>query len=209
MTISAANAGDPLGHAAEASCEIGVGMSVVLPLRDSIGQATLPVRTQRALKVFVTGGNGFIGSVVVRLLHAAGHTVRVLVRPAANTQRIDAIPAERVVGDVRDGALLRRAIEGRSRRNPSGRPQRGDLIDSPEMGGTSQGGTAGVLAAARATPGVRVIHVSSVLAVGSTPHARANRRNLSLPSRRRQAAGPQPPQASGRAALPPGRGRRA
>ena len=62
------------------------------------------VRTQRALKVFVTGGNGFIGSVVVRLLHAAGHTVRVLVRPAANTRRIDAVPHECVVGDVRNGA---------------------------------------------------------------------------------------------------------
>ena len=78
------------------------GMSTVWPLRDSVGQTTLRVRTQRALKVFVTGGNGFIGSVVVRLLHAAGHTVRVLVRPAANTERIDAIPVERVVGDVRD-----------------------------------------------------------------------------------------------------------
>ena len=36
------------------------------------------------------------------------------------------------------------------------------------MGETTQGGIAGVLAAARATPGMRVIHVSSVLAVGST-----------------------------------------
>ncbi len=143
-------------------------MSTVLPLRDSAGQTTVPIRTQRSLKVFVTGGNGFIGSVVVRLLHAAGHTVRLLVRPQANTTRIDSVPGERVVGDVRDGTLLRRALEGQNAVIHLAGLSSWELIDSPEMGETSQGGTAGVLAAARATPDVRVIYVSSVLAVGST-----------------------------------------
>jgi dihydroflavonol-4-reductase len=143
-------------------------MSTVLPLRDSAGQTTLPSRTQRSLKVFVTGGNGFIGSVVVRLLHAAGHTVRLLVRPAANTERIDSVPAERVVGDVRDGALLRRALEGQNAVIHLAGLSSWELIDSPEMGETTQGGTAAVLAAARANPGMRVVYVSSVLAVGST-----------------------------------------
>src|SRR5580698_10152763 len=119
-------------------------MSTVMPLRDSAGQSTLPTRTQRSLKVFVTGGNGFIGSVVVRLLQAAGHTVRLLVRPAANTQRIDTIPQERVVGDVRDAALLRRALEDQNAVVHLAGLSSWDLIDSPEMGETSQGGTAGV-----------------------------------------------------------------
>ena len=142
-------------------------MSTVMPLRDSAGQSTLPARTQRSLKVFVTGGNGFIGSVVVRLLHAAGHTVRLLVRPAANTEHIDSVPVERVVGDVRDGACCG-GLEGQNAVIHMAGLSSWDLIDSPEMGETTQGGTAGVLAAARATPGVRVVYVSSVLAVGST-----------------------------------------
>ncbi|HTU27418.1 MAG TPA: NAD-dependent epimerase/dehydratase family protein [Pirellulales bacterium] len=143
-------------------------MSTVLPLRDPAQPSRLGFRTERALKVFVTGGNGFIGSVVVRLLHAAGHTVRVLVRPQANTERIAAVPVERVVGDVRDGALLRRAIAGQDAVIHMAGLSSWDLIDSPQMGETTQGGTAGVLAAAREKPGTRVVYVSSVLAVGST-----------------------------------------
>ncbi len=81
-------------------------ISTVLPLVDSAGQATLAFRTRRSLKVFVTGANGFIGSVVVRMLHAAGHSVRVLVRPNAHTERIDQLPLERVVGDVPRRRLL-------------------------------------------------------------------------------------------------------
>jgi dihydroflavonol-4-reductase len=44
-----------------------------------------------------------------------------------------------------------------------------DLIDSPAMGETCEGGTANVLAAARTVGGVRVVYASSVLAVGSRP----------------------------------------
>ena len=54
------------------------------------------------MKVFVTGGNGFIGSRVVRQLHAQGHEVRCLVRETSKTHRIDMVPFERHVGDVRD-----------------------------------------------------------------------------------------------------------
>ena len=67
--------------------------------------------------VLVTGGAGFIGSFVTDRLLAAGHTVRVLdildpqVHPAGAPSYL-APGAELVVGDVRDAATLRRALDG-------------------------------------------------------------------------------------------------
>lgn len=126
--------------------------------------------TQRTLKILVTGGNGFIGSTLVRLLHGAGHELRCLLRPSSNTSRIDAFPVERFVGDVRDPACLRQAIEGQQAVIHLAGLSSWDLIDSPAMGETCEGGTRNVLAAAQAAGGVRVVYVSSVLAVGGRKH---------------------------------------
>ncbi len=142
-------------------------MAVGSRLRDS---AADPLRPPRTLKILVTGGNGFIGSVLVRLLHAAGHEVRCLLRPTSNTARINEFPIERFVGDVRDPACLRRAVEGQQAVIHLAGLSSWDLIDSPAMGETCEGGTKNVLAAARAVDGVRVVYVSSVLAVGSRPN---------------------------------------
>jgi dTDP-L-rhamnose 4-epimerase len=67
--------------------------------------------------VLVTGGAGFIGSFVTDRLLAAGYTVRVLdnldpqVHPAGPPTYL-APGAELVVGDVRDAATLRSALDG-------------------------------------------------------------------------------------------------
>ena len=138
-------------------------ISTVLPLVGSAGRSTLAFRTRRSLKVFVTGANGFIGSVVVRMLHAAGHTVRVLVRPNAHTERIDRAP-RRTRGGRRaaTAACLRRAVEGQHAVIHLAGLSSWDLIDSPEMGETTGRGTAGVLAAAlrhaRDARGLRLQH---------------------------------------------------
>lgn len=60
----------------------------------------------------VTGGCGFIGSHLVEAIVAAGHGVRVLDDLSTGTP--DRLPheAELVIGDVRDRAWLRRAVEG-------------------------------------------------------------------------------------------------
>ncbi len=143
-------------------------MAIVSPLRISTNDETS--QATRTLNILVTGGNGFIGSVLVRQLNAAGHRVRCLLRPTSNTNRIDDVPVERFTGDVRDAACLRQAVAGQQAVIHLAGLSSWDLIDSPAMGETCEGGTANVLAAARAAGGVRVVYVSSVLAVGSRPN---------------------------------------
>ncbi|HFD40073.1 MAG TPA: NAD-dependent epimerase/dehydratase family protein [Anaerolineae bacterium] len=64
------------------------------------------------MQVFVSGGTGFIGGAVVRRLLAEGHQVRALVRPGADTRRLDGLPVERVTGDLSDEAALRQGVAG-------------------------------------------------------------------------------------------------
>jgi dihydroflavonol-4-reductase len=64
------------------------------------------------MRTFVTGGTGFIGGALVRHLLAAGHEVRVLVRPGADTRQLNGLPVERVEGDVRDPNSLRHGMAG-------------------------------------------------------------------------------------------------
>jgi len=121
------------------------------------------------MKVFVTGGNGFIGSVVVRTLLAEGHAVRCLLRASSQTERIDGLPYERVEGDVRDAGAVARGLEGCGGAIHLASLSSWDQIDSPLMEEVVEGGTANLLAAAKAQPGTRVVFVSSILAVnGST-----------------------------------------
>jgi dihydroflavonol-4-reductase len=124
------------------------------------------------MKVFVTGGNGFIGSVVVRLLIAGGHTVRCLLRPTSQTERIDGLAYERVEGDVRDAASVGRGMDGCDAAIHLASLSAWDLIDSPLMNEVVEGGTRNLLEAARARPGTRVVFVSSILAINGSaePH---------------------------------------
>jgi dihydroflavonol-4-reductase len=64
------------------------------------------------MRTFVTGGTGFIGGAVVRRLLEAGHEVRALVRPGANTRQLDGLPVERVEGDLLNHESLRRGMAG-------------------------------------------------------------------------------------------------
>ncbi len=62
--------------------------------------------------ILITGATGFIGSRIVHALRAQDRPVRALVRDADGAARLHAWGCETVVGDVRDAASLRRAVEG-------------------------------------------------------------------------------------------------
>lgn len=124
------------------------------------------------MNVFVTGGNGFIGSAVVRLLLAEGHTVRCLLRSQSQTDRIDGLAYERVLGDVRDAESVRRGMAGCAAVIHLASLSAWDLIDSPLMDEVVEGGTRNVLDAARAQGGTRVVFVSSILAVNGSQEPR-------------------------------------
>jgi dihydroflavonol-4-reductase len=64
------------------------------------------------MRIFVTGGTGFIGGSVVRCLLAASHEVRVLVRPGADTRQLDGLPVQHIAGDLKDADSLRRGVAG-------------------------------------------------------------------------------------------------
>jgi dihydroflavonol-4-reductase len=64
------------------------------------------------VRVFVTGANGLLGSTLCRVLHAEGHAVRGLVRPASNRRSLEGLPIELVEGDVTDERSMRKGADG-------------------------------------------------------------------------------------------------
>lgn len=64
------------------------------------------------MPIFITGGTGFLGVNLVRLLIARGRHVRVLVRKNSNRLGLSSDLIEFVPGDVTDATSIRRAMEG-------------------------------------------------------------------------------------------------
>lgn len=64
------------------------------------------------MRVFLTGGSGFIGARVLEELLAEGHTVRCLLRDPFVRLPIDDPSVERVRGDVTDSRSLRGSMRG-------------------------------------------------------------------------------------------------
>ena len=64
------------------------------------------------MKVFVTGGTGFVGTEMVRQLLSAGHVVRCLVRPGSEGKLPIREGIEVRLGDATDPASLQGTLEG-------------------------------------------------------------------------------------------------
>ena len=89
-------------------------MSLGLPngLQDSLVPRDSPTLiSQGIVKTLVTGGTGFLGSHLVRVLLERGEEVRCLTRRASRLDNLTDLPAEVVTGDLRDLDSLRKAAK--------------------------------------------------------------------------------------------------
>ena len=67
------------------------------------------------MKVLIAGATGMVGGEAARILSSGGDTVRALIRPTSNAEKIAALKGagiEVVEGDLRDRASLDAACDG-------------------------------------------------------------------------------------------------
>lgn len=118
------------------------------------------------MPIFITGGTGFLGVNLVRLLVERGERVRLLVRREPSRLGLESDLIEFVRGDVTDGDSVREGLRGCDRVYHLA----GWVQISPWGWGTARAvnveGTRNVCAAAMALGVTRVVHTSSIATTG-------------------------------------------
>ncbi len=117
----------------------------------------------------VTGGNGFIGAHVVRALVARGTHVRAFVRKGADTPALDGVDCEIAVGDIRDLTSVEVSVHGCDEVYHVAADYRLWVVDEAPMYAANVEGTRNVLAAAGRAGVAKIVHTSSVGALGIGP----------------------------------------
>lgn len=119
-------------------------------------------------KILVTGGNGFIGSRLVKHLIDKGYSVRCLLRKTSKTDRLAGLTYETHYGDVTDLSSLVEGMKGCDGVMHLASLSNWDDIHSPRMEGVVVGGSKNVLEAAKQSGNMRVVYVSSSTAIDGT-----------------------------------------
>ncbi|HET6997227.1 MAG TPA: NAD-dependent epimerase/dehydratase family protein [Solirubrobacterales bacterium] len=122
------------------------------------------------MKVFVTGGTGFIGGEVVRQLRARGDEVVCLVRSPGKGAKVAELGCGLAAGDLSDGDALKQGMEGcdavihAAAMYEVGIPKK----QHPEMWEANVAGTERVMKAALEAKIPRIVYVSTVGIFGNT-----------------------------------------
>jgi dihydroflavonol-4-reductase len=124
------------------------------------------------LKAFVTGGTGFLGAHVARVLQQQGADLRLLVRPTSNLSNLEGLKADRVTGDLRSPESLEKAMSGCDTVFHVAADYRLWVRDPEPMYQANVEGTRAVLEAARKTGVRRVVYTSSVATIGFRANGR-------------------------------------
>jgi dihydroflavonol-4-reductase len=133
-------------------------------------------------RAFLTGGTGFVGANLARLLLADGWSVRALARAGSDRRNLAGLPLEIVEGDLRDDDLAAKigavdALFHVAAHYSLYRADRDALMRS------NVDGTRTVLAAARRAGVGRTVYTSSVAAIGVRHDAPADETFQSAPDR--------------------------
>src|SRR5262245_35117847 len=62
-------------------------------------------------RVLITGGTGFVGSAIARVVAERGFALRVLVRPSRPRTNLEGLPCEIAEGDMMDAKSMMRALK--------------------------------------------------------------------------------------------------
>ncbi|MBD2206228.1 NAD-dependent epimerase/dehydratase family protein [Calothrix sp. FACHB-1219] len=117
------------------------------------------------MQAFVTGGTGFIGAHVVRLLLQEGYAVKALVRPSSNLENLQGLNVELVKGDLNDANLAEK-MQGCQYLFHIAAYYSLWQTDKELLYQHNVQGTRNVLAAAQQAGIERTVYTSSVAAIG-------------------------------------------
>ena len=118
------------------------------------------------MKVFLTGSTGFVGSHVARVYADQRAELRLLTRKTSNLAAIEGLPAEIVVGDLRQPESLRSAIRGCDALVHVAADYRLWVRDPRQMYAANVEGTRELLRIAREEGVTKVVYTSSVATMG-------------------------------------------
>ena len=117
------------------------------------------------MKVFVTGGTGFVGANLIRTLLSQGHEIKALVRPTSTLDNLKGLEIEQVTASLTD-PNLKQSMQGCdalfhvAAHYSLWRTETERLYESNVLG------TRNILAAAREADVPRTVYTSSVAAIG-------------------------------------------
>jgi dihydroflavonol-4-reductase len=130
-------------------------------------------------KTLVTGGNGFVGSAVVRLLAERGDDLRLTRRRRSRWENLADLEVETVDCDVLDRPSLRRALKGVDRVFHVAGLISTRASDAQRLYDVNVTGTRNVLEESRRAGVERVVYTSSCAAIGpAEPGGAADERQL-------------------------------
>ena len=118
------------------------------------------------MKAFVTGGTGFVGANLIRLLLQEGHAVKALVRSSSSLDNLRGLEVERVEGDLNNADLWQQMRDCQALFHVAAQysllqSERDSLYQNNVLG------TRNILAAARKAGIDRTVYTSSVAAIGT------------------------------------------
>ena len=118
------------------------------------------------MTTLVTGGTGYLGSALVRILVEDGKHVRVLARPTSKTQHLEELGVEIARGDILDPASIQSALQDCDVLYHAAALY--DLwgLDKKELMRTECEGTRNVLEAAQQTQVDRIVYTSTAVVIG-------------------------------------------